>query len=116
MALPSDARAAQVVAPDPGVRAAVLVAGRARARRLHAEKRRPRRANLPALTVCMPAPSVETVPVYRFNALSLAVGAISLLLTFAAFHEGIERMVVTWFDAEEYSHGILIPLISAFLI
>src|SRR5262245_6587761 len=64
----------------------------------------------------MSAPSLEAAPVYRFDTRSLAVGAVCLLLTFAAFHEGIERMVTTWFDAEEYSQGILIPLIAAFLV
>jgi exosortase D (VPLPA-CTERM-specific) len=64
----------------------------------------------------MSAPSVEAAPVYRFNTPSLVIGALSLLLTFAAFHEGIDRMVNAWLGTDEYSHGILIPFIAAFLV
>ncbi len=32
------------------------------------------------------------------------------------FHAAIERMVGVWFSREEYSHGVLIPLLAAFLI
>src|SRR5438132_1387343 len=34
----------------------------------------------------------------------------------AIFYEGIARMVHDWFDGEEYSHCVLLPFISAYLI
>jgi exosortase D (VPLPA-CTERM-specific) len=32
------------------------------------------------------------------------------------FRDGLEKIYATWFDAPEYSHGILIPFITAYLI
>lgn len=43
----------------------------------------------------------------------LLVGA---FLTFALYEDGLNRMVDNWFTREEYSHGVMIPFISAFLI
>jgi exosortase D (VPLPA-CTERM-specific) len=43
---------------------------------------------------------------------------VSLVLAIAVglFYDGLRYVVDTWFGREEYSHGILIPMISAFLI
>lgn len=44
----------------------------------------------------------------------LIAAAFAVALT--VFHAGLLRMADTWFVREEYSHGVLIPLIAAFLI
>ncbi len=46
--------------------------------------------------------------------ISFSVSAV--LLVFALYEHGLNRMVDYWFTREEYSHGVLIPFITAFLI
>lgn len=41
---------------------------------------------------------------------------LAVLLVFALYEHGLNRMVDYWFTREEYSHGVLIPFITAFLI
>jgi exosortase D (VPLPA-CTERM-specific) len=41
---------------------------------------------------------------------------LAVLLVFALYAHGLNRMVDYWFTREEYSHGVLIPFITAFLI
>ena len=41
---------------------------------------------------------------------------IALLLVLAIFREGFEHMFYMWFNKEEYSHAVLIPFISMFLV
>ncbi|MBU1978481.1 MAG: VPLPA-CTERM-specific exosortase XrtD [Gammaproteobacteria bacterium] len=38
------------------------------------------------------------------------------LFVFALYKHGLNRMVDYWFEKEEYSHGVMIPFITAFLI
>lgn len=45
-----------------------------------------------------------------------AMGLAALLLAIVAFHQGLTRMVEWWLEREEYSHGILIPFIAAYLV
>lgn len=40
----------------------------------------------------------------------------SAFLVFALYEDGLNRMVNNWFTREEYSHGVMIPFITAFLI
>lgn len=46
----------------------------------------------------------------------LVIGLSAVVLAMLAFHEGLSRMVGWWLEREEYSHGILIPFIAAYLI
>lgn len=48
----------------------------------------------------------------------IAMGGFAAAVALAAVlcWAGVDRMVVTWFDREEYSHGVLIPFITLFLI
>ena len=64
----------------------------------------------------MSVQSLEFSPGYRFSNrlvwLCLCVGVCLV----AAFWEGLQTMAITWFSTEEYSHGVLIPLIAGFLV
>lgn len=41
---------------------------------------------------------------------------LSTLFVLALYEHGLNRMVHYWFNKEEYSHGVMIPFITAFLI
>lgn len=41
---------------------------------------------------------------------------VALAVMLLAFYSSVLRLTETWFTREEYSHGVLIPLIAAFLI
>src|SRR5262249_48129909 len=41
---------------------------------------------------------------------------VALIAAGVAFHVGLQQMIGVWFGREEYSHGVLIPLIAAFLV
>lgn len=41
---------------------------------------------------------------------------LAVLLVFALYEHGLNRMVQYWFNKDEYSHGVMIPFITAFLI
>ena len=45
-----------------------------------------------------------------------AMAALSAAAAVWLFRDGLEKIYATWFDAPEYSHGILIPFITAYLI
>ncbi len=45
----------------------------------------------------------------------LGTVVIAVLLA-VIFSDGLERMASKWFSSEEYSHGVLIPLIAVFMI
>ena len=62
-------------------------------------------------TVVEQAVPRRTVPLMIWVGLAACAAALGV-----AFKNGIETMVHTWLNAEEYSHGPLIPLISGFLI
>ncbi|HEX2584185.1 MAG TPA: VPLPA-CTERM-specific exosortase XrtD [Steroidobacteraceae bacterium] len=53
---------------------------------------------------------------YQWPAIPWLFGLLLIGLFGAIFFEGIERMVNDWFTAEEYSHCVLLPFISAYLI
>lgn len=46
----------------------------------------------------------------------ISFSVLAVLLVFALYDHGLNRMVNYWFTREEYSHGVLIPFITAFLI
>ncbi len=46
----------------------------------------------------------------------LSLGVLLTLFSYALYKHGLNRMVDDWFETEEYSHGVLIPFVSAFLI
>jgi exosortase D (VPLPA-CTERM-specific) len=58
----------------------------------------------------------STAPVWRLSrplvAVALAVGCLSVW----PFWDGLSRMWGSWIDSPEYSHGLLIPLVAAFLM
>jgi exosortase D (VPLPA-CTERM-specific) len=41
---------------------------------------------------------------------------LALLIAAGGFHVGLQQMIGVWLGREEYSHGVLIPLLAAFLI
>lgn len=46
----------------------------------------------------------------------ISFSVLAILFVFALYEHGLNRMVDYWFRKEEYSHGVLIPFITAFLI
>lgn len=67
--------------------------------------------------------SVESLPpfgtngtVWRFPGSSLIAVALAASLGLWLFWDGLSRMWGWWLDAPEYSHGILIPPVAAFLV
>lgn len=42
--------------------------------------------------------------------------ALAMLFVLALYKHGLNRMVDYWFTVEEYSHGVMIPFITAFLV
>src|SRR5688572_2074081 len=62
-------------------------------------------------TVLRAAPSPTNVGVYVWSAIAIiAIGVAALTQT------GIDHMVETWLGREEYSHALLIPVISIYLL
>src|SRR5690242_11390582 len=62
-------------------------------------------------TVLRATPTSTSVGIYVWSAIAIvAVGAA------AASQTGIDHMVNTWLWREEYSHALLIPLVSAYLL
>ena len=67
--------------------------------------------------------SVESIPslrlsgtVWRFPWSTIAAAALAASVSLWLFWDGLSRMWGWWIDAPEYSHGLLIPPIAAFLI
>lgn len=46
----------------------------------------------------------------------ISFSGLAISFMFALYEHGLNRMVDYWFTREEYSHGVLIPFITAFLI
>jgi exosortase D (VPLPA-CTERM-specific) len=46
----------------------------------------------------------------------ISFSVLAVLLVFALYEHGLNRMVHYWFNKDEYSHGVMIPFITAFLI
>jgi len=55
-------------------------------------------------------------PIWRFSWGLIAIGAVIGLLSLWPFWDGLTRMWGWWIDAPEYSHGLLIPPVAAFLM
>lgn len=53
---------------------------------------------------------------YRNSWLAWTLIAAATAVVAFAFHAGLAKMVEAWFGREEYSHGVLIPLVAAFLV
>lgn len=53
---------------------------------------------------------------WRLSAPFWALAISGVLAAGWLFREGLEKIYATWFGAPEYSHGILIPFITAYLI
>jgi len=67
--------------------------------------------------------SVESLPplsknarVWRFKWSSIAIGFLAAVACFWLFWDGLDQMWGWWIDAPEYSHGLLIPPVAAFLV
>lgn len=56
------------------------------------------------------------IPLYRLPPLAWAVLAVGFMAALGAFQAGLLDMLSTWQTREEYSHGILVPAIAAFLV
>lgn len=54
--------------------------------------------------------------IYTFSKQQAVLVLASLALLVFAFQDGLEHLIVRWNTQEEYSHGYLIPLVSAYLI
>jgi len=54
--------------------------------------------------------------IYTFSGRQMAFILGSLILLMFAFQGGIDNLLLRWGEQEEYSHGYLIPLVSAYLI
>lgn len=59
---------------------------------------------------------METRVIYTFSGKQVALIVASLALLVFAFQDGLAHLIVRWNTQEEYSHGYLIPLVSAYLI
>jgi exosortase D (VPLPA-CTERM-specific) len=61
--------------------------------------------------------SVQTVTASRNNAaLAGVLVATAIVVALFAFSGGLAELVARWFRQEEYSHGFLIPVVSAWLL
>jgi exosortase D (VPLPA-CTERM-specific) len=56
------------------------------------------------------------VAVYALPRLTWALLGAALCIAGLAFHTGLDKMFESWTGSEEYSHAVLIPFISAFLV
>lgn len=54
--------------------------------------------------------------IYRNSWLIWSLIGVTLVVAAIGFQVGLTHMVSTWFGREEYSHGVLIPLIALFLV
>ncbi len=54
--------------------------------------------------------------VYTYSRRQAIIIFVSLILLIVAFQDGLAHLIVRWNTQEEYSHGYLIPLVSAYLI
>ena len=62
-------------------------------------------------------PPLGHVPtIWKFPRTSLLIGIVAAASCLWLFWDGVSRMWDAWMDAPEYSHGLLIPPVAAFLI
>jgi exosortase D (VPLPA-CTERM-specific) len=61
-------------------------------------------------------PRVGVAPIWRLPFLPTVLAVAIGLLSLWPFWDGLSRMWGWWIDAPEYSHGLLIPPVAAFLI
>ena len=64
----------------------------------------------------LPPPRGNLNTVWRFPGTSVLVGLIAASACLWLFWDGLSRMWDVWLDIPEYSHGLLIPPVAAFLI
>jgi len=60
--------------------------------------------------------SARAAPVWRWSWSLTALAAVVAILSVWPFWDGLTRMWGWWIDSPEYSHGLLIPPVAAFLI
>jgi exosortase D (VPLPA-CTERM-specific) len=67
--------------------------------------------------------AVESIPsfgigttVWKFRLSSIIVGVVAVGMSLWLFWDGISRMWGWWLNSPEYSHGLLIPPVAAFLV
>lgn len=60
--------------------------------------------------------SAASPAIYQVSWTVWLLFGVTLAIVAAGFRVGLENMVAIWFGRDEYSHGVLIPLISAFLV
>lgn len=61
------------------------------------------------------AQSVRGVTVWRFRAWQWALLLATLALLILIFFDGL-KLMVAWWEREEYSHGYMLPFVAAFLV
>jgi exosortase D (VPLPA-CTERM-specific) len=61
-------------------------------------------------------PAISDMPVWRFSRALVLVTLVVGLFSLLPFWDGLTAMWIWWFDIPEYSHGVLIPPVAAFLI
>jgi exosortase D (VPLPA-CTERM-specific) len=73
-----------------------------------------------AIVSAMSVDSLATLPgdrmVWRFPWPSIALAGLALGISLWLYWDGLARMWGWWLDAPEYSHGLLIPPVAAFLV
>ena len=62
------------------------------------------------------SPQNQTQAHWRLGAPLWALTILSAAAVGLLFRDGLEKIYATWFGAPEYSHGVLIPFITAYLI
>src|ERR1700730_11789106 len=60
--------------------------------------------------------STAAIPVWRLSWGPMLAAAVVGLASLWLFWDGLQRMWGWWIDAPEYSHGLLIPPVAAFLV
>src|SRR5262249_51016004 len=61
--------------------------------------------------------SIQSIRVVRTDAIRMGIFvAIAVVVALAAFNNALGELVARWIRQEEYSHGFLIPLISAWML
>ena len=59
---------------------------------------------------------MDSRAIYTFSRQQVVLIFGALILLVIAFQDGLAHLIVRWDEQEEYSHGYLIPLVSAYLI
>ena len=61
-------------------------------------------------------PLRKSAKIWRFQWSSVVLGCLAAVACFWLFWDGLDQMWGWWIDSPEYSHGLLIPLVAAFLV